>query len=153
MAEFDIETPMNTVLAAEPKGSPKVITAWAAAQMADRIVTAFRTQDRTSAQYTVLEIADILMARAIDGDPSLVPTDEVDGPERQRIYTTLDDDDRRVLIRLLQERPMPSDVGSMQPIFDHLIRLGLLTPKTVLTPRGVQIAQGVLRHWPKSKAI
>ncbi|UTC29224.1 hypothetical protein BAMBUS_01420 [Brevundimonas phage vB_BpoS-Bambus] len=153
MEEFDIEVPLDTVLAAEPVGSPKVISAWAAAQMGERIVVAFRTQDRSSAMHTVLEIADMLLARALEVDPALIDTNEVDASERQRIYSALDEDDRRVLIRLLQERPMPAEVGSLQPIFDHLIRLGLLGANTILSARGRQIADGVLRHWPKSKAV
>ncbi|USN14637.1 hypothetical protein DOMOVOI_01630 [Brevundimonas phage vB_BpoS-Domovoi] len=153
MEEFDIEVPLDTVMAAEPVGSPKVISAWAAAQMGHRLVTAFRTQDRNSAMHTAMEIADMLTARALEIDSTLIETGEVDASERQQIYSALDEDDRRVLIRLHQERPMPAEVGSLQPIFDHLIRLGLLTGKTTLTARGQQIAAGVLRHWPKSKAV
>ena len=154
MEDFYIETPLDDVMAAEPAGSPMAISAWLAAQLADRIVIAFRTQDRNSAEATIYEIAATLTARALVADPSLVDTDELDGSERQRVYTMLETPDRRVLIRLLQERPMPtSGVRSLQAIFEHLMSLGLLSPQTALTPRGRQIAEGVLRHWPKNKAI
>lgn len=156
MQDFYIETPLNDVLKAEPKGSPLAITAWVAAQMADRIITALRVQDRNSAEATIYEIADALMAQATAVDPTLIEAVETSGdltgPERQSLYSRLETPERRVLIRLLQDRPMPR-VRDLQATFDYLIGLGLLTAPAKLTERGVQIAEGVLRHWPKGKEV
>lgn len=154
MTDVPLESDFDQLRAAAPADSPLAISAWLAFEISDRLITALRTLDRNSAEGVVYMLAQGLEDLAIRADPNLIETDALDASERQRVYTSLDKMDRRVLMRLDEDRPLPRGIDQMQDILSHLVRLGLITPfpAYAVTVRGRQIAEGVRKRWPKGEA-
>lgn len=83
-----------------------------------------------------------------------IPTYEIDAAARQEIYKGLDEDTRRVILAIKDDRPFHKMSKPLISILDDLVEKGLVTGKGVnLTPRGVQIAAGVAKRWPEGKDI
>jgi hypothetical protein len=150
--EFSPET--AALLKNQPNNSPPVISAWLANQFADQLIVAFRTLDRRAAESEAQRIAYDLQEFAMAAEPDRPPestsdasTRLADSEERQGIYSTCSYEDRIVLFRLLARRPV---VGAfMTPRTAAYVLRDLRSRDLVageeLTPRGLQIAQGLKR--------
>ncbi|UTC28139.1 hypothetical protein GURKE_01080 [Brevundimonas phage vB_BpoS-Gurke] len=153
MTDIPLDSAFDDLLSAEPSDSPLAISAWLALEIANRLIGAVRSMDRHSAESVIYEMSRGLETLALRTDPTLIETDALDPADRQSIYTMLDKEDRRTLLRLDEDRPLPSDIIQLQSVLTHLVRLGLIAPfpSYALTERGRQIAAGVRKRWPKSQ--
>lgn len=90
---------LDSLLARQPSDSPSAVTAWMARQLADQIITAFRTMDRASAWEAIEDIAYHLetLADAVDPDAVVRPGTYSAFHKKDGVWCVIDHRDHRSL--------------------------------------------------------
>lgn len=149
MNRYPLDATLETILAERPADSPAALSAWTTAQFADRIIQAVRAGDMGAVRSVAREMEK--EARRVQ--PSLINTDPVEAEDRQSIYAVLGEDERRMILRLRDMRPVPTGLSDLNRTITTLVEQGLVDMNWNLTARGSQIAEGVARRWPESKDV